>query len=74
MYMEAREFRPLAETRIKQIARGVASGLKFLHDKGIIHRDIKPENILLSNSSEEGNPMIADFGLATYVQEGQTTT
>ena len=70
MYMEAREFRDLTESRLKQIARGIASGLKCLHDKRILHRDIKLENVLLSNSSDQGNPLIADFGFATVLQEG----
>ena len=70
MYMEAREFRKLAESRLKQIARGIASGLKFLHDMRIIHRDIKAENVLLSNSSDLSKPMIADFETATVLQEG----
>ena len=74
MYMEAREFRDLAESRIKQIARGIAAGIKFLHDKRIIHRDIKAENILLSNSEDSSNPLIADFGLATVLYDGQMAT
>ena len=70
MYMEAREFRNLAEGRIKQIARGIAAGIKVLHDKRIIHRDIKAENILLSNTYDQSYPIIADFGLATVLEEG----
>ena len=67
LYMEAREFEDLSESSLKQIARGIASGLKFLHDNCIIHRDIKPENVLLSNSSDDSNAVIADFGLATVL-------
>lgn len=41
------------------------SGLKFVHNTGIVHRDIKPENILLSgNGQAPVVPKIADFGLA----------
>jgi serine/threonine-protein kinase len=42
------------------IARQVAFALGYAHAQGVIHRDIKPENILL----HEGEPMIADFGIA----------
>ena len=70
MHMQARDFRDLSERRLKQIAREVATGLKFLHDKCIIHRDIKPENILLSNSGNHSNCVIADFGLAVVLTEG----
>jgi serine/threonine-protein kinase len=45
------------------IARRVAEGLDHAHRHGVIHRDIKPANILLA----EGEPLIADFGIAVAV-------
>ena len=42
------------------IARGVASALDYAHRHQVIHRDIKPENILM----HEGQPIVADFGIA----------
>ncbi|GJP42155.1 hypothetical protein CLOM_g1759 [Closterium sp. NIES-68] len=39
---------------------GVAKGLQYLHDFGIVHRDIKPANILLDGKMQA---KIADFGL-----------
>ena len=34
------------------IAKEIASGLRRLHEKGIIHKDIKPDNIVLVNCSD----------------------
>lgn len=45
--------------RIK-IAKGVARGLAYLHEKKFVHGNIKPSNILLGFDME---PYIADFGL-----------
>ncbi|KAJ4795555.1 Leucine-rich receptor-like protein kinase family protein [Rhynchospora pubera] len=52
--------------RVK-IVKGVAAGLKFLHDEcqpPVIHRDIKASNILLDGGFQA---RIADFGLARQV-------
>ena len=64
MYMEARDFTDLTESRLKQIAKGIASGLSYLHLNHIIHRDIKPENVLLMANWDL---KIGDWGIA--VQE-----
>ena len=45
------------------IAKAVASALDYAHRHKVIHRDIKPENILL----HDGQPVVADFGIALAV-------
>ncbi|KAF8105106.1 hypothetical protein N665_0163s0076 [Sinapis alba] len=53
-----------------QIAKGVASGLLYLHEdweKIVIHRDVKPSNVLID---EDMNPRLGDFGLARLYERG----
>ncbi len=45
----------------------VAKGLAYAHEHEVVHRDIKPENVLMS---KEGEPKIADFGLARLKNAG----
>jgi serine/threonine protein kinase len=55
---------PLPEKQAVGILLGIARGLTYAHEKGIVHRDIKPENILLT---AEGVPKITDWGLGKAI-------
>ncbi len=62
------------KTTILKYAFEISSGLKALHEKGVVHKDIKPENILLDilEDGNGGKPLccvIADFGIAQIVKE-----
>lgn len=48
-----------------RITTAVAGALDYAHRHHVIHRDLKPENVLML----EGQPLIADFGIALAVSK-----
>ncbi len=55
---------PFGLGRSVSIASKLAAALATAHRSKVLHRDIKPSNILVD---EEGEPRIADFGVARLV-------
>jgi serine/threonine protein kinase len=49
--------------------RNLLKALEHIHSKGVMHRDLKPENILMRSKNKEYDLVIADFGLATKIDE-----
>ncbi|KAF0458584.1 kinase-like protein [Gigaspora margarita] len=51
-----------------RMAKEIAQALLYLHNKDIIHRDLHSKNILV----HEGKMLLADFGLARYINDDPT--
>lgn len=62
--------KPLPPETAARIAAGIAAGLAFAHEKGVVHLDIKPGNILLA---DDLTPKIADWGMGRMVETGRDT-
>lgn len=68
-YIEGRSLKEVLKTerlghqQAAEMIAQIAEGLHEAHQREIYHRDVKPANILID---EEGNPHIADFGLAIH--------
>lgn len=63
--------RPLPWQNAVSLLLPIARGVAYAHHRGILHRDIKPANILIT---EDGEPMLSDFGIAKLFEGEQTTT
>ncbi|MCG7855160.1 MAG: serine/threonine protein kinase [Methanoregulaceae archaeon] len=61
---------PFSPDGAVRVIRGIAAGLSFAHEKGVIHRDIKPENILCAG---DRTPKITDWGLGSVIDGGHRT-
>ena len=55
----------LRPEEVVEVAVQLLEGLQDLHHRDIVHRDIKPANVLVD---DQGNLLLADFGLATVVE------
>ncbi|HEX7590134.1 MAG TPA: protein kinase, partial [Demequinaceae bacterium] len=60
---------PLGEAM--RIAEKLLDTIGAAHRLGLVHRDVKPENVLMDL---DGEPKLADFGLARAVTEVTSTT
>jgi serine/threonine protein kinase/tetratricopeptide (TPR) repeat protein len=52
---------PMSWVAVQDMFRQLASGVAYLHERGVVHADIKPSNIMIA---DDGRPVISDFGIA----------
>lgn len=59
----------LCVLEVRYFLSQILSGLKYIHDNGIIHRDIKPSNVLVDDRMQA---KVSDFGLAVKVNDAKS--
>ncbi|KIM28139.1 hypothetical protein M408DRAFT_34496, partial [Serendipita vermifera MAFF 305830] len=60
-----------SETVLANVAKGILSGLAYLHSRRIVHLDIKPANLLISRN---GEIKICDFGVSRELQDSSSAS
>jgi parallel beta-helix repeat protein len=61
------EVLPMRVCEATRIVDGIAQGLAYAHQRGVVHRDLKPQNILLTTHRI---PKISDWGLSKVMTDG----
>lgn len=59
------------ENNAMQVMQIFLQALNTCHKMSIVHRDLKPENLILARQDNDTEIVIADFGLASFIQEGE---
>ncbi|CAD8063586.1 unnamed protein product [Paramecium primaurelia] len=69
LLQRVRETGFLSAETMQKFAFNLISALNHMHENRIIHRDLKPENLLLKSTENNNEIILADFGLATNLDD-----
>ncbi|RLN75067.1 hypothetical protein BBJ28_00012603 [Nothophytophthora sp. Chile5] len=61
--------RSFSEREASRMTAQVASGLRFLHARGLIHGEVRPEHVLYSDDEPDARVLLAAFGRAAPWQQ-----
>jgi serine/threonine-protein kinase len=67
-----RERGRLPAAELRRLISDVATGLRDVHDAGVLHRDVKPENVMLTEADGRPRWKLVDFGVAKLMIAGVT--
>ena len=59
----------LNQKDLQRLMYNFITALAYIHNKNCIHRDLKPENILLKSKDSDTDVVVADFGLAAFLDD-----
>lgn len=65
-FLEDRNF-DIPEQKACEIVHKICTAIFYMHSYGIAHRDLKPENILMTDTSDDADLRIIDFGLSKII-------
>ena len=62
---------PMPVDEAVAVAKKIAEGIEYAHERGIVHRDLKPANVKLTG---DGGVKVLDFGLAKAISGDPTAS
>ncbi|XP_044504501.1 calcium-dependent protein kinase 26-like isoform X2 [Mangifera indica] len=72
LFHQLEKYGRFSEVEARILFRHLMQVVLYCHEIGVVHRDLKPENILLATKASSSPIKLADFGLATYINPGQS--